>query len=137
MSFEHLSIHPNTYDILKEQVMSNYPHESGGYVASSGTEIMGIYPVKNMQVYHQRSGKFSLPEGSYPKAKQYFDSHGLLYLGVYHSHPGGGLEPSIADKMNARPHRDRIQMIVGVDGYSIDIAIYNTKSYQRIPLIAS
>ena len=117
--------------------MSNYPHESGGYVASSGTEITGIYPVKNMELFHHRSGRFSLPEGSYPKARQYFDQHGLVYLGVYHSHPGGGIIPSTSDRMNVKPHRDRAQMIVGVDGSDIDIALYDSKTYHRIPLLGT
>lgn len=96
------------YKIITDQVIANFPNECGGFVGGRDGMIKAIFPVAN-QTFGNRNDQFTITTDDIMRAHTFFEKYGLIFYGVYHSHPNGIPEPSIQDLKT----RNRYHFIVG------------------------
>ena len=120
------------YDIIMRQGLENLPQESGGFLGGKDNKILGIMPVFNQSLY-DKTETFAITSEDYLRAHEFFESHGLTYLGLYHSHPKGLPEPSHQDLT----HQHKYHFIVGLrNPKNPEFSAFQTYGYQvrRIPI---
>jgi proteasome lid subunit RPN8/RPN11 len=127
------SITQRHYDIILEQVKTNFPYESGGFIGGKDHIITAIFPVLNQDNTNQ-TNVFSIFPQDIERAHLFFDKHGLEYYGTYHSHPKGAAIPSKQDLT----HIQRYLFIISLRNFNQpDFAAFKVTGHQRadrIPL---
>ncbi len=119
------------YDIIMEQAQKNYPYETGGILCGDETGIIkGVMPLYNYADGDQKKQFGITPEDIY-RGHDFAKKHGLIYYGVYHTHPQGIAYPSEADLA----HNQRYLFIISLrDRYNPEFAAYTispTKNVSR------
>lgn len=99
------------YELILKQCLMNYPEESGGLLGGRHGVIMGVYPTFNWAEKAVKHREFGLSPDDAQKARDFFASYDLEYVGTYHSHPKGAPEPSQQDLSHLQ---EKHLMIVGL-----------------------
>jgi proteasome lid subunit RPN8/RPN11 len=118
------------YNIIMEQVQSAYPEEAGGFLGGKAGEILGVLPITNKVVDGDAKKEFGVSGEDIQRAHDFFKKHGLVYLGVYHSHPKGIAYPSDQDLRNFQKHLFIISLI---DRYNPEFRAYTIENRAVIP----
>jgi len=96
---------------VKEQMIADgiktFPDECCGFVF--GSESQDRRQITDMVVVHNakqgdKRRRFEISAQDYFNAEQYALDHGLILLGVYHSHPNHPAIPSEHDRRSAQPY---------------------------------
>jgi proteasome lid subunit RPN8/RPN11 len=91
------SVTQRHYDIIIGQAAQNYPEEVGGFLGGDKEGlIQAIFPMFNKHLFN-KTDTFAIVGEDLDRAYRFFDKHGLMYYGLYHSHPHGVPYPSTAD----------------------------------------
>ena len=121
------------YKIIIDQVLKNYPYESGGFLGGKDHLISAIFPVMNQDISN-KTDVFAIFPDDIERAHLFFNRHGLSYFGTYHSHPKG---PAIPSKQDLT-HIQKYLFIIGLSNIDRpDFAAYKVTGIQkadRIPL---
>jgi proteasome lid subunit RPN8/RPN11 len=102
-----LVIEPKVKELMIADGLRTYPDECCGFIfgSESGEKrlITGMQVVDNAKEGDKRR-RFEISPQDYFNAEQYAQDHGLLLLGVYHSHPNHPAIPSEHDRKSAQPY---------------------------------
>ena len=91
------------YDIIIDHVKKNYPYEAGGFVGGLNNQIRAVLPVLNQDISNKQDVFAVFPQ-DIERAHLFFQKHGLVYFGIYHSHPKGAAIPSQQDLTHVQKH---------------------------------
>jgi proteasome lid subunit RPN8/RPN11 len=110
------------YDLIMQQAQENYPYETGGVLCgSSDGVIKGVMPLYNQASGDQRK-EFGLSADDMLRGHEFAKKHGLIFFGVYHTHPNGIAYPSDQDISN----NQRFLFIISLrDRYNPEFAAYS------------
>ena len=84
------------YAKIIKQGKDNLPYETGGFLGGKDGVICGLLPTFNKD-WDQNKDVYALHDEDLLRAHTFFKKHGLIYYGVYHTHPKGISYPSEAD----------------------------------------
>ena len=117
------------YDIIMRQAQENYPYETGGILCGSEDGIVkGLMPLYNQADGDQRK-EFGLTGEDIRRGHEFAKKHGLLYFGVYHTHPKGIAYPSDADLS----HNQKYLFIISLrDRYNPEFAAYRVLPGRKV-----
>lgn len=103
-------------DHLRQEIidhcLSELPNEGCGLIAMDGDEVVAVYPTGNDD---GSSTGFTVPPEEHFAALTDAESNGWKLGGVFHSHPNGPAEPSMADIQSALDP-EWLYLIVGLSG---------------------
>jgi proteasome lid subunit RPN8/RPN11 len=92
---------------MEKDALSTFPDECCGFLFGNETQderiILQAVVVNNSKEGDKRR-RFEITAKDYLKAERYAEEHGLLLLGVYHSHPNHPAVPSEHDRLAAQPY---------------------------------
>lgn len=92
---------------MEEDALSSFPDECCGFLFGNETPderiVLQAVAVNNAKEGDKRR-RFEITARDYLNAERYAEEHGLLLLGVYHSHPGHPAIPSEHDRLAAQPY---------------------------------
>lgn len=110
------------YEIIMTQAQKNYPYETGGVLCGDENGIIkGIMPLYNYADGDQKK-QFGISHDDIYRGHAFAKKHGLIYYGIYHTHPKGIAYPSEADLA----HNQRFLFIISLrDRYNPDFAAYS------------
>ncbi|MDR1453431.1 MAG: M67 family metallopeptidase [Candidatus Margulisbacteria bacterium] len=110
------------YDLIMRQAQENYPYETGGVLCgSSDGVIKGVLPLYNQAGGDQRQ-EFGMSADDILRGHEFAKKHGLIFFGVYHTHPNGIAYPSEQDINN----NQRFLFIISLrDRYNPEFAAYS------------
>ncbi|MDR1998299.1 MAG: Mov34/MPN/PAD-1 family protein [Candidatus Margulisbacteria bacterium] len=110
------------YDLIMRQAQENYPYETGGILCgSSDGVIKGVMPLYN-QAEGDQHKEFGMTADDTLRGHEFAKKYGLIFFGVYHTHPRGIAYPSDAD-LN---HNQRFLFIISLcDRYNPEFAAYS------------
>ena len=127
------SITQRHYNIIIDQVKKNYPYEAGGFIGGKDFLISAIYPVFNQDISN-KTDVFAVYNEDIERAHLFFNKHGLIILGLYHSHPKGAAIPSKQDLT----HIQKYLFIISLRNFDRpDFAAHKVTGHQqseRVPL---
>ncbi|GBR72928.1 Mov34/MPN/PAD-1 family protein [Candidatus Termititenax aidoneus] len=110
------------YDLIMRQAQENYPYETGGVLCgSSDGVIKGVLPLYN-QAGGDQHKEFGMSADDILRGHEFAKKHGLIFFGVYHTHPNGIAYPSDQDISN----NQRFLFIISLrDRYNPEFAAYS------------
>ncbi len=93
---------------IKHHVEGTYPYEGGGLligrVDERGCKIVTEFkPFANQRAVADQHNRILITDQMYREGETYADSHGLLVVGFFHSHPDHPAQPSEFDREHALP----------------------------------
>lgn len=97
---QELVIIKRQFKIINQQIVDNYPYETGGFFGGKGNMILGVYPIANMNYGSEAKKTFSISEDDIYYAQRFFKDNNLNIIGMYHSHPNGAAMPSKQDMVH-------------------------------------
>jgi proteasome lid subunit RPN8/RPN11 len=83
------------------------PDEGCGLLAGRGDRVQLVYPVPNAAASSQR---YRMEPQNQLEALYQIDEQGLDLVGIFHSHPNGGVTPSATDR--GEWHYNELWMII-------------------------
>jgi len=117
------------YELIMHQAQENFPYETGGILCGSPDGIIkGVMPLYNLAEGDQHR-QFGITADDIRRGYDFAEKHGLVYFGVYHTHPQGAAYPSKEDL----EHNQRHLFIISLrDRYNPELAAFSV-SPTRIP----
>lgn len=103
-----LVVHETNLAQIKRHVERTYPYEGGGlligHVDEQGRKIVTEFkPFANQRAVADQHNRILITDRLYREGEAYADSHGLLVVGFFHSHPDHPARPSEFDREHALP----------------------------------
>lgn len=100
---------PGLHAQLVAQARRAWPEEGCGLLLGSGGRVLAVSRLGNHALNPE--DHYMLDPLEYMRAEREADRRGLAVLGIWHSHPGAGAEPSAMDSREAWP--EWLYVIVG------------------------
>lgn len=94
---DQLIIIKRQFKLINQQVVDNFPHETGGFFGGKDNLILGVCPIANINSGEKAKNNFSMTEDDIYYAQSFFKANGMQIMGMYHSHPNGAPMPSAKD----------------------------------------
>ncbi len=123
------TITQHQYDLIMQQSQENFPYETGGILCGSEDGVIkGVMPLYNLADGDQKR-QFGITNEDILRGHEFAKKHGLVYFGVYHTHPRGIAYPSDEDLS----HNQRYLFIISLrDRYNPEFAAYTTLPGKRV-----
>ncbi|MEO8582795.1 MAG: M67 family metallopeptidase [Flavitalea sp.] len=123
-----ISVEQKSEKIMNEDAVKAFPDECCGFMygtedASGNRVVTESLPINNGAVENRRR-RFEISPKDYLKGEQHALENGLLFLGIYHSHPNHPAIPSEHDRVAAQPYFSYV-ILSTYDG-----VIKNTRSWR-------
>ncbi|MDR2431450.1 MAG: M67 family metallopeptidase [Candidatus Margulisbacteria bacterium] len=117
------------YDLIMRQAQENYPYETGGILCGSADGIIkGVMPLYN-QAGGDQHKEFGMTSDDVIRGYDFAQKHGLVYFGVYHTHPNGIAYPSDTDLS----HNQKYLFIISLrDRYNPEFAAYSVEPGKKV-----
>ncbi|HAR62952.1 MAG: hypothetical protein DKM50_04015 [Candidatus Margulisiibacteriota bacterium] len=152
METQQLILIKRQFKLMNQQVVENYPSETGGFFGGLDNVILGIFPLANKYTGLKAKDTFSITEDDIYFAQKFFKDAKLQIMGMYHSHPNGAPAPSdqdmthlVGDKfgrhhliVSIKPHnllKQKFNVSKNEPAYQIRVGLYYCPSHkQKIPI---
>jgi proteasome lid subunit RPN8/RPN11 len=110
------------YELIMRQSQENYPYETGGILCGDANGVIkGVLPLYNLADGDQKK-QFGITYDDILRGHEFAKKHGLIFYGIYHTHPNGIAYPSDEDLS----HNQRYLFIISLlDRYNPEFAAYS------------
>lgn len=89
-------------------VQASYPNESGGFllgrVEDGHSIVTDTVPIQNVFASEEQYHRYAMTPQDWMRMEDEADTHGLVLVGYYHSHPDHPAVPSEYDRVHALPN---------------------------------
>lgn len=110
------------YELIMRQAQENFPFETGGILCGDNQGIIkGVMPLYNLAEGDQKR-QFGITADDISRGFEFAQKHGLLFYGIYHTHPEGAPYPSDEDLK----HNQRFLFIISLQNrYNPELAAFS------------
>jgi proteasome lid subunit RPN8/RPN11 len=117
------------YDLIMNQAQENFPYETGGILCGTKDNVItGVLPLYNLADGDQTK-QFGITSDDILRGHEFAKKHGLIFFGIYHTHPRGIAYPSDEDLS----HNQRCLFIISLrDRYNPEFAAYSISPGRQV-----
>lgn len=106
---------------ITQHALQAAPHEACGLIGGRGSRAVEVTPVANIAAHPETT--YYMEPAALVQTLLDFERRGLDLIGIYHSHPQGGVIPSPDDIRQAH-YPDAVYLIAGVHQHSVELAAW-------------
>ena len=125
-----INIDHKAWEVMKNDAEARFPYECCGFFygkLEGEKQVSDVLVIENTKDGDQRR-RFEISPEDYLKGEKHALTHGLDFLGVYHSHPNHPAKPSEHDRVSAVPVFSYIIISV-MDGKSDEVTSWQLNEH--------